>query len=201
VKRQAAVEQTRARILEAARALITTDVSAFSVDAVAETAGVARMTVYYQFGSRVGLLEALFDDLGGRYFQAELPAALSREEPLDALLALIDVFIRFWASQRVVIRRVRGMAALDPDFEESLRGRDDRRRMMLRTLVGRLAARTGKPYAEALDETADVLYALTKFETFDTLATDRRSAEAVSLLIQRLVRLVLGLDETPSERG
>jgi AcrR family transcriptional regulator len=35
----------------------------FSVEAVARQAGVARMTVYYQFGSRRGLLEGICDSL------------------------------------------------------------------------------------------------------------------------------------------
>ena len=33
-----------------------------AIDAVARQAGVARMTVYYQFESKKGLLEALLDD-------------------------------------------------------------------------------------------------------------------------------------------
>src|SRR5262249_35010278 len=62
-QRQAAAEQTRARILAAARELLVASAgfSGFSVEAVARQAGVARMTVYYQFGSKPGLLEALYD--------------------------------------------------------------------------------------------------------------------------------------------
>src|SRR2546430_11163673 len=72
-RRQPAAQRTRARVLRAARELLTARAGAepFSVDAVARRAGVARMTVYHQFGSRRGLLEALFDSfaVGG-----ELPA-------------------------------------------------------------------------------------------------------------------------------
>src|SRR2546422_6186455 len=66
-RRQAAVDQTRARILKAARALLVargnTD---FSIEAVARRARVTRATVYQRFGSRPNLLEALFDDLARR---------------------------------------------------------------------------------------------------------------------------------------
>ena len=62
VQRQRAVDEGRERIVLAARALLEADDDEpFSIDAVARRAGVARMTVYNQFGSKTGLLEALFD--------------------------------------------------------------------------------------------------------------------------------------------
>ena len=62
-ERQALVDETRGRIVAAARELLRAgdDVARFSMEAVARAAGVSRMTVYYQFGSRVGLLEAVCD--------------------------------------------------------------------------------------------------------------------------------------------
>src|SRR3954453_6584059 len=64
-ERESAIQQTRDRIIEAARALLTTSdgITSFSIEAVARQANVARMTVYYQFGSRVGLLEAICDTM------------------------------------------------------------------------------------------------------------------------------------------
>lgn len=64
-QRQAATEQTRARILAAARDLLMSHdgYARFSIEAVARQADVARMTVYHQFGSKIGLLEALCDSL------------------------------------------------------------------------------------------------------------------------------------------
>ena len=64
-QRQAASEQTRSRVLQAARKLLmeSTSFSGFSIEAVARRADVARMTIYHQFGSKMGLLEALCDSL------------------------------------------------------------------------------------------------------------------------------------------
>jgi AcrR family transcriptional regulator len=64
-QRQAAIEPTRTRILSAARALLMSSdgYSRFSIEAVARQADVARMTVYHQFGSKIGFLEALCDSL------------------------------------------------------------------------------------------------------------------------------------------
>ena len=170
-----------------------------SIDAVAAQAGVARMTVYYQFASKAGLLEALFDQLGGRHFQTELPRVMSQDEPLEALGDLIQVFLTFWSSERLVTRRIRGMAALDSDFEESLRGRDERRRLLLRTVLVRVAQKYGKPSDETFDQGVDLLYGLTSFAMFDSMAGDDGKAEEVTPLVQRLARLAIDLGETLSD--
>ena len=95
-QRRAATEVTRARIIAASRSLLTAESgSGFNVDAVARSAGVARMTVYYQFGSKRGLLEAIFDDLAMGNLAEALPAAHGKREPLEALEALIRAFTRF----------------------------------------------------------------------------------------------------------
>src|ERR671934_724490 len=90
-QRRVAAEQTRARVIAAARELLMASggFAGFTIDAVARQAGVARMTVYYQFGSKAGLLEALFDDLASRGGVAQLRAAFSRPDPLPALAGLI----------------------------------------------------------------------------------------------------------------
>lgn len=197
-QRQVATEQTRARILAAARELLSAEagVAGFTIDAVARQAGVARMTVYYQFGSKRGLLEALFDDLANRSLVARLIPALQTPEPLAALRGLVEAFAGFWAAERVVMRRVRSLAALDPEVEEGVRARDERRRGHLQRILARLAD-TGTPpppSASGRDvDVADVLHTLTSFETFDTLAGVSRPIEAVTPWVLRLAWLALGL--------
>ena len=67
VERLRSVEAGRERIVAAARDLLEDDdAEGFSIDAVARRAGVARMTIYNQFESKAGLLEALFDSLAAR---------------------------------------------------------------------------------------------------------------------------------------
>src|ERR1700736_1948776 len=86
-QRQAATEQTRARIIAAARELLIASdgFSGFSIDAVARQADVARMTVYHQFGSKIGLLEALSDSLAAHGGMEQLASAFRERDPLDAL--------------------------------------------------------------------------------------------------------------------
>jgi AcrR family transcriptional regulator len=194
-RRQAAADQTRARVVAAARGLLATrGFAGFTIDAVARKAGVARMTVYYQFGSKVGLLEALCDSLAARGGIHQLAGAFCQPRALDALAECLTVFGRFWDSDRLVMRRLHGLAALDPDFEEVLRGRWARRREGLRVIVRRLADEHGRPAREELDEAVDVLYALSTFESFDTLAGPTRRLEDVAPLVYRLARAALGLE-------
>jgi AcrR family transcriptional regulator len=195
-QRQAATDQTRARILGAARDLLMAPegVSAFSIDAVARQADVARMTVYYQFGSRAGLLEALFDDLAARGGMERMPEAFQQADPLDALDTYIAAFCRFWASGRLVLRRLRGLAALDAELEGALRARNEWRRTGLTVIAGRIAQAQGQPAPDENDDVVTVLHMLTSFESVDALAGDSRGPEDVAPLIQRLARAALTLD-------
>ena len=196
-QRQAATEQTRTRILTATRELLMASdgFSGFSIDAVARQADVARMTVYHQFGSKIGLLEALSDSLAAHGGMEQLANAFRRSEPLDALDEYITVFSRFWDSDRLVTRRLRALAALDADFEQVIRARDERRRQGLRVLVQQLVEKHGRPAPEAVEEVINVLYTLIGFECFDTLAGSTRSIEEVTPIVRRLAHAALGLNE------
>jgi AcrR family transcriptional regulator len=195
-QRQAATEQTRIRIINAARELLMArdGYSTFSLDLVARRADVARMTVYHQFGSKLGLLEALCDSLAASGGMEQLATAFRQPEPLEALNQYILVFSRFWDADRLVMRRLRALAALDPDFEQVIRARDERRRQGVRVIAGRISEQQGFPTAKALNETVDTLFTLTSFECFDTLAGLTRSLEEVAPLVCRLARAALELD-------
>ena len=196
-QRQATTEQTHARILTAARELLMAadGFSGFSIDAVARKADVARMTVYHQFGSKIGLLEALSDSLAAYGGMEHLANAFRRPEPLDALDEFITVFSGFWNADRLVMRRLRALATLDPDFEQVVRARDERRRHGLRVIAGRLVEKYGRPAPEAFDEAVDVLYTLLSFESFDTLAGPTHSIEEVTPVVRQLAHAALNLNK------
>ncbi len=193
-RRQAAVDRTRARILEAARALLVARGGAeFSIDAVARRARVTRATVYQRFGSRPQLLEALFDDLARRGGMWDLAAAFRQPDPDEALARFIATFGRFWTAHRPIHRRLLGLGALDAGLERTLRARQEWRRQGLRVIVGRVRERYGRPAAGAEAETVDLLFALTSFQTFDVLAGAKRRPADVAPLVLRVARAVLGL--------
>ena len=183
-QRQGTSEATRTRIVDAARALLA-DPDApvdFTVDAVAKRAGVSRMTVYYQFGGRAPLLEAVLDDLANRVgLTPEIAAAMRQQSPEAALGQVVAVFCGFWESQRLVIRRLRAMAVLDPELSGVYR--DERRR---RLITAALSGGTAQP-----ESVIDLLVVLTSFETYDTLAADSDDAGRVIELLQRACAALL----------
>src|SRR5215216_5933273 len=117
-ERESTIQQTRDRIVEAARALLTTSdgFTSFSIEAVARQANVARMTVYYQFGSKIGLLEAICDTLAANGGMAQLANLFRQADPHTALAEYIQIFSQFWDSDRLLARRLRGLASLDHEF-------------------------------------------------------------------------------------
>jgi AcrR family transcriptional regulator len=198
-QRDQAVDALRAAVLAAARRALSEPAGgpAFSVDTVAAKAGIARSVVHRQFGSAAGMLEALIDDiLAHGSLAAELPRAFALSDPLQTLAEFIAVFGRLWESERVVMRRLRSLAGLDPQLERALLLRDEYRREGLRKLIGRLAQQ-GVKLARGPAEPLDVLFALIAFETFDNLAGPGRSILEVLPAVQFLVFAAFGLSPAP----
>jgi len=198
-RRAAAAQQTRTRIITAARQLLAvkTGRRSFSVDAVAKQAGVARMTVYYQFHSKTGLLEALYDSLAVQSGLDDLSEAFRKPDPLQALLEFIGIFIRFWSSDRVVIRRLRALSALDPEIAGALQAREVRRRQALQTILARVKEQYGHPTARKLQEAVDILHMLTSFESFDHLTGATRKVNEVGDTVMRLALATVVLYGAP----
>ena len=186
-QRQVAADETRSRILNAARAQLETEAS-FSIDAVARRADVARMTVYYQFGSRRGLLEALFDDLAARGGIPQLPSAFQERDAMVALDRLIEIFAHFWTSARVVHRRLRAIAVLDPELLQALVDRNELRRRGLRVILSRTPGIVG---SQPIDELVDLLFVLSSFESFDMLAGSDRTPDEVVPMVKQAAAAIL----------
>jgi AcrR family transcriptional regulator len=192
-RRREITDENRRRIINAARELLASRDAAekFSMDAVARRAGVARMTVYHQFGSLRGLLEGLCDSLAVAGGMNHLADAFRNPDPLAGLDRFVDVFMRFWETDREVRRGLGAMAVLDPDISAVLEERSGWRRKGLQVLLGRLAKETGRPKPRELDDRVDLLYTLTAFSTYDSLAGPKRSTEQVTRMVQQLARQVL----------
>jgi AcrR family transcriptional regulator len=192
-RRRTSAEENRARIIAAARDLLArpTANARFSVEEVARRAGVARMTVYYQYGSLHGLLEALCDSLaiaGGMHHLAD---AFRQPDAFDALDEFIAVFMHFWESDRKVLQGLGALAVLDPEFAAVLEERAGWRRKGARVLVERLAKQTRRPQRKELNDAIDLLYVLTSFSTYDSLAGPQRGTDQVTRMLQRLARRAL----------
>ena len=188
-KREEVIGEGRRRILDAARELLGTATAypGFTVDAVARRADVARATVYYQFGSKTGLLEAVCDDLAEAGGMADLARVFTDPAPDAAIRGFITAFAGFWAADRAVMRRLRALAALDPDVGAVIVARDQRRRQGLTVLVSRL------PATAVAEQAVPMLYALTSFETFDALAGPDQDLASVLPIVIRLAEATLSV--------
>jgi len=183
--RAAAADETRTRILIAAREVLGAGKGApvFSLDAVARQAGVTRLTVYNQFGSKRGLLEALFDELAQEGGLFELHAVFAQADVEQALRQFVSVFCRFWSRQGAVLPRFGAVARLDDEIAASLKQRTERRRRALTVLVDRLMPGASRKKSDLID----TLFALTGFEMFHALSVRQRSRDAIEAILQDLV--------------
>jgi len=183
-RRRVAAKRTRARLLKAARSMLAAP-DGISLDAVAKKAGVTRLTVYNQFGSRRALLEAVFDDMAERGGLHRIREAMAKTDPQAALQQIVLIFCDFWSVHRGALWRLHAASATDPEFEESLRARNQRRRHLLSVLVDRMIE-GGAKSPEVVIELIDVLFALTSVGFFWELTAGGRKANAVCHLIQAL---------------
>jgi AcrR family transcriptional regulator len=197
VARQMAADETRSRVVAAARELISAPggIGAFTIDAVAEHAGVARMTVYHQFGSKTGLIEAVFDSLAVvRSGVQRLVAGLGLADPTETLAVFVQTFAEVWQEDRLVIQRLGGLAALDPEFASVWQAREGRRREGMRQIAMRVAAARGRKRPVDVEAATAALYAILSPEGFEAMAGPSRTFTDVEPLVHQLARKSLGLD-------
>ncbi len=179
--RTAAAAAKRDRVIEAAARSLREDASiaTFSLDAVAKAAGVTRLTVYHQFGSRRGLLEAVFDEIAGQGGLAQIADAMAMPDPRAALDRLVEIFCAFWSSDPAVGRLHEAMAT-DPEFAQALIERNERRRTTIDVLIGRIAGKAAS--ARARQDAVDMIFALTSFSMFAMLSRDRSAGDVCKLI-------------------
>jgi AcrR family transcriptional regulator len=186
-KRQVSTDQTRSRVLEAARKLLADESTPvdFSMENIARKADVSRLTIYYQFKSRPGLLEALYDHLARRGNMQQMAHVFHEPDPSKALEKLTRTFVNFWSSDPVVIRRLRAMAALDEEIAAGIHARDSRRVHAAGEALRRIALSQRRKYrAEQEELIADTISMLTSFETYDALSrAGHEDADIVKLLL------------------
>ncbi len=108
VPRKRQPPESRRRVMEAVRELLQEGVFHEStVEQVAARAGVSRATVYQQFGSRVGLVDAICDSLD-----------LSAVKASPDVATLLKRTSEFWAREETLMSQLYDAAAVDPAARE-----------------------------------------------------------------------------------
>lgn len=173
--------------------LIVDGYHGLSLEQVAADAGITRVTIYRQFGSKLGLLAAAADDLAERgEVVPRVAEALAAADPVVAFRSLVAELCRFWSTDPELFRRLVGLAAVDPGAGRVIADRESWRHRQVGTAVRRLAAagRVRRPYRA--DRASALVTAVTSFPACDQVATAtrRRHAGLAELLLPMLDAVV-----------
>ena len=159
-----------------------------TMEALARASGVTRQTIHNLFGTRRAVLEALFDRMAGEAGMMRMREVMTAGDPALMLSLFVQVFTGFWAKDRLLLRRIHGIAAIDPEFGRAVEMRNERRKMAATRVIERLYAGRPEVGAEEKMRKAACLTALTSFEFFDVLVESSGSVEMAASGVSQLVR-------------
>ncbi len=187
--RAAGVQRTRHNVVAAVRErLIEAGYHGLSLEQVAEDAGITRATIYRQFGSKLGLLQAVADDLAGRGHAAErLGAAVTIPDASTAFRSMVSELCRFWDTDPALFRRMVSLSAVDPEARQVIHTREQWRHDGINTLVNRLANEKRLRAPFGADQAIATVAAVTSFPACDQIAT------TLSVSFNQLPELLLPL--------
>jgi AcrR family transcriptional regulator len=182
-----AVSETRGRVIAAARELfIEGGFYRASMDQIAQRADVARATIYHQFKSKLGVLEAVISDFEERAGLGPLLAVVEAAPPPALVRAVITAGCAYRATEPTLVRKVIGVASMQPEVQEIVDQHDAGRLRVLERVVDRLV--DGGVLSErcSVDQAVNVLWLITSFDAYDLLTRGRRlpRAEAAETLVQ-----------------
>lgn len=182
------------RVLEAAERLIREDsFHTATMDELAAAAGVSRATVFNRFGSKLGVLQALFTrGMEGNEMRA-IQEALAIEDPLASLEAAIDASCAIWEAYGFVHEQLQAIVVLEPGASALIEQQREDQRADLQGLTRRLA-RAGRLRAGISEARAiATLHMLTSLETFLWLRREyglslRQTGETIAELARTVLR-------------
>jgi AcrR family transcriptional regulator len=162
------------------------------MEALAKASGVTRQTIHNLFGTKTGVLEALFDRIAADAGMMRMREVMTSGDAESMLAAFVAVFTGFWGKDRLLLKRIHGIAAIDPEFGGAVEARNRRRKMAAGRVIERMWGGRADVTAEEKAMKAAWLMALTSFEFFDALAEGCGSAETAVSGIYPLVKKAVG---------
>lgn len=174
--RQRQAEQTRARILTAAReAFRSVGYAAATVEAIASAAQVSAKTVEAVFGSKRGILAAVVDPLATAGLPQELVVRIREaQDPLLRLGLVAELTRRVFEASLPEFELMRSAAAVAPEVAAVAEQIGSRRRANQARLVSWLDGAGRLRPGLAPGEATDIVWALTGYDLFRALVTEQR---------------------------
>lgn len=203
LKRAQSAEQTRRRIIEAAREVLTEPgAGAASLEEVAKRAGVTRATVYAKFANKRELLLTVVNEGLDRANVQRVRKALQHPDAATAIRSALRASMQFWESERRLFSRVKALAAQDPQAAEIDELKERVRRGHIQNVTHRLAEQGRLRPDLSERDAAALLLMLTSFETYTQLRLREGSSleRTVALLTHVLDTSVLSGSEDETAR-
>ena len=180
-RRAEKAQETRRRIIEAARELFVADgYGATNLQDVADRAGVAVQTIYFTFGNKRALLKELVDvTIAG---DSEPVATMDRPWFTDAVAAATagEMLAAYVAGSSAVLARVspimrvlEAAVANDPEVAALWPQDEDLRYVVQRAAADALVTKPGARKGLTADEAADLLYGILSPELYLLFTRDR----------------------------
>ena len=197
-RRSRLAENTRARIIDAAHALLNRPSGArLSLPEVAAAANVTRATIYNRVGSRADLLRAVFEDQGRLIEFERVLEAMELPDPAERVLRTVQESCRAWAVRPMEIRSTLALSAMDPEVRELVEHYEKSRRRRLASVVTAVADEDGLVRGVSQEEALATLTLVTSFQAYDHMILDSTHHEAR----QRLTRMAAGAFKMPPGPG
>jgi AcrR family transcriptional regulator len=182
------------RVLDASEQLIGEDAfHSATMDELAAAAGVSRATVFNRFGSKLGVLQALFARcLESPEMEAVLDA-FAVEDPVAALDVVVGTSCAMWEGHGLIVEQLEAIATLEPEASATLEAQRQQQRAALQGLTRRLArADRLRPGLGEARATA-TLHMLTSLESFLWLRRDyslslRQTRDTIAELARQVLR-------------
>ncbi len=168
------------RVLAAAKACFAERGAAVTIEDVSQRAGVGVGTLYRCFGSRAGLVEALYEDAVAQV-QSQAAVLIEHEDPWEALARWCGAYVEVLTTKRSILSELAPLMERDPELFER------QRRLAILNLDALLKRARGAGVVRADVEAVDVIALLN--------AVMRGSAES-----GRMLEIVLAGIRDPGAR-
>jgi AcrR family transcriptional regulator len=198
--RQRQAEETRRRILEAARSLFEScGYAVTTLEAIAEAAEVSPKTIAAVFGSKHALLaEVINPEALSTHVRQLIEELRATEDPPRQLSLVAQITRQAYAPLASSLELLRTAGAVAPELVDVTRQIEARRHQNQVRLIVSLREQGALRPGLSLEEATDVLWALTSYDLYRMLVMEQRweperyEAWLAQLLVQHLLASASG---------